>query len=120
VNALSTSDVAAASATAPGGNGNALVLADLGKSRQIDGFTFTEFYGNLGGRVGRDSASAKDDQVTSGSLLTQARSLRSDSSGVSLDEEAAKLIQFQKSYEAAAKLISVLNDLTDTLIGVIR
>jgi flagellar hook-associated protein 1 FlgK len=120
VNPLSPSDIAAASVTAAGGNQNALALADLGSSRQIDGFTFAEFYGNVAGRVGRDAASAQQDQQTGSALLSQARSFRSDTSGVSLDEEAAKLIQFQKSYQAAAKLISVLNDLTDTLIGVIR
>ncbi len=119
-NPLGASDVAAASAAAPGGNGNALVLADLGKSKQVSGFTFVEFYGNLAGSVGRDVATAKSDQQTYGSLLTQARSFRSDSSGVSLDEEAANLIQFQKSYQAAAKLISVLDELTTTLIGIIK
>ena len=117
---LATSDIAAASAASPGGNGNALVLADLGKSKQIGGFTFVEFYGNLAGSVGRDVAGAQSDQQTYGALLTQARSFRSDSSGVSLDEEAAKLIQFQKSYQAAAKLVSVLDELTTTLIGIIR
>ncbi len=119
-NPLATSDIAAASATAPGGNGNALSLADLGKSKQIGGFTFVEFYGNLAGRVGRDVATAHSDQQTYGSLLTQARSFRSDSSGVSLDEEAANLVQFQRSYQAAAKLVTVLDELTTTLIGIIR
>ena len=119
-NPLATSDIAAASASAPGGNGNALALGDLARSKQIGGFTFIEFYGNLAGRVGRDVATAQGDQQTFGALLTQARSFRSDSSGVSLDEEAAKLIQFQKSYQATAKLVSVLNDLTNTLIGIIR
>ncbi|MEO8128409.1 MAG: flagellar hook-associated protein FlgK [Bryobacteraceae bacterium] len=119
-NKLAPSDIAAAAATAPGGNGNALALADLGKSKQPNGFTFVEAYGNLAGHVGRDVAAAQSDQQTFGALLTQAQSFRSDSSGVSLDEEAANLIQFQKGYQAAAKLISVLNDLTDTLIGIIR
>jgi len=79
-----------------------------------------EFYGNLAGRVGRDVANAQGDQQTFVALLIQAQSFRSDSSGVSLDEEAAKLIQFQKSYQAAAKLVSVLNGLTDTLLGIIQ
>jgi flagellar hook-associated protein 1 FlgK len=120
VNAIAPSEIAAASVTAQGGNGNALLLADLGKSKQINGFTFTEFYGNLSGRVGGDLATAIDDQQSTKSLLTQARNIRNESSGVSLDEEAAKLIQFQKSYEASAKLISVLNDMMDVLIGIVR
>jgi flagellar hook-associated protein 1 FlgK len=117
---LNPGDIAAASATAPGGNGNSLALADLAQSKEINGFTFTEFYGNLGGRVGRDLASARDDQQSHGALLAQAQSLRSSASGVSLDEEAAKLIGFQKSYQAAAKLISVLNDLTNSLMGILK
>jgi flagellar hook-associated protein 1 FlgK len=52
--------------------------------------------------------------------LAQAQSLRSSASGVSLDEEAAKLIGFQKSYQAAAKLISVLNELTNSLMGILK
>jgi flagellar hook-associated protein 1 FlgK len=120
VNPLNPGDIAAASVTAPGGNGNSLALADLAQSKEINGFTFTEFYGNLGGRVGRDLASARDDQQSHGALLAQAQSLRSSASGVSLDEEAAKLIGFQKSYQAAAKLISVLNDLTNSLMGILK
>ncbi len=120
VNALNPEDIAAASAAAPGGNANALALADLGRSRQVNGFTFTEFYGNLAGRVGRDVATAQNDQQSRGALLTQAKSLREASSGVSIDEEAAKLIEFQKSYQAAAKMISVLNDMLDTLMGILK
>jgi len=119
-NPLATSDLAAASGSAPGGNGNALALGDLRNLKEVGGFTFVEFYGNLAGRVGRDVANAQGDQQTFGALLIQAQSFRSDSSGVSLDEEAAKLIQFQKSYQAAAKLVSVLNGLTDTLLGIIQ
>ena len=40
--------------------------------------------------------------------------------GVSLDAEAAKLLQFQQAYSAMGKFISVLNDLTDTVMNIIR
>jgi flagellar hook-associated protein FlgK len=39
---------------------------------------------------------------------------------VSLDEEAARLLQFQKSYQAAAKLVSVLSEITDSVMTLIR
>lgn len=120
VNPLTTADVAAAAGSAPGGNGNALTLASLSRSKEIDGFTFSEYYGNLAGRVGRDVASAKGDVETRSALLSQAKSFRSQGSEVSLDEEAAKLLAFQKSYEASARLINALNDMTDSVLSLLR
>ncbi len=112
--------IAAALAAAPGGNGNALQLARLSGQPLVDGFTFTQFYGNLSARVGRDLSTAKNSAVSQQKLLTQAQRLRSEASSVSLDEEAAHLIQVQRSYQAAGKLIGILQELTQTLIGLIR
>jgi len=46
--------------------------------------------------------------------------MREEISGVSLDEEAAQMIEYQRAYQAAAQLVSVLNDLTDTLLSMLR
>ena len=97
-----------------------LQLASLASSKEISGFTLTEFYGNVAGRIGRDLTSARDDQQASGSLLLQAKTLRADKSAVSLDEEAARLMEFQKSYQAAAKLVGVLTAVADTILGLIK
>ncbi len=119
-NGFTPDQVAAAVPGAPGGNGNALTLAALANAPQSNGLTFTQNYGNLAGRVGQDLATARDNQSSQQSLVTQARSLRSQASGVSLDEEAAHLLEVQQAYQAAGKLISVLNSLGDTLLGIIR
>lgn len=120
VNSLSPDQIAAALPTAPGGNGNALILAKLGNAKAVDGATFAEFYGALAGRVGGDLAAARDTHDTEQQLLTQAQNLRQQSSGVSLDEEATKLIEFERAYQATSKLIGVLNDLSQTAIDIIR
>ena len=120
VTAIAPQDIAAASADAPGSNGNALAIAQLASSGQIDGFTFSEFYGNLAAQVGRDVAAARDDQRTEEQLLSQARSLRQQIAGVDLNEEAARLIEFQRAYQASARLISVLDDLADTVINLLK
>jgi flagellar hook-associated protein 1 FlgK len=120
VNPLAASDIAAASSLAPGGNGNAIALASLAQSKEVDGFTLTGFYGNLAGRVGRDLAAARADVTTRSALLSQAKSFRAQSTEVSLDEEAAKLLAFQKSYEASAKLINALTDMTDSVLSLLR
>jgi flagellar hook-associated protein 1 FlgK len=53
-------------------------------------------------------------------MVNQLEAQRQSTSGVNLDEEAANLIKYQKSYEAAAKMITIGSDLLDTVIGMIR
>ena len=50
--------IAAASSTSPGGNGNIIAVAQLATAPAVNGFTFTQFYGNLGAQVGNDVATA--------------------------------------------------------------
>jgi flagellar hook-associated protein 1 FlgK len=66
----------------------------------------------LSGEVGRDVAQAQQDQTQYQDLLTQAQQTRSQQTGVSLDAEAAKLLQVQQAYQAVGKLVNVLSDLT--------
>lgn len=120
VNSLTPDQIAAALPGAASGNGNALNLAQLADARNLNGYTLAQFYGNLGGRVGNDVSAARDSQTTKQNLLTQAQALREQVSGVSLDEEAAHLIAFQRSYQATAKLLTVLNGLTETLMNIIH
>jgi flagellar hook-associated protein 1 FlgK len=119
VNPLTPDQIAAALPGAPGGNGNTLNLAALANGKTLNNYTFAQFYGNLSGRVGRDLLAAKDNQSTKQQLLNQAQTLRQQDSGVSLDQEAEHLIAFQRSYQANAKMLTVLDSLTQTLIGII-
>jgi flagellar hook-associated protein 1 FlgK len=120
VTAITEDQIAAASAGSPGGNGNALDIADLLHAKAVNGFTFIEHFGNLGAQVGRDIANAKQDQQDQSSLVAQAHSLRDQVSGVDINEEAAKLLEIQRAYQAAGKIMNILNELTDTVIGLIQ
>jgi flagellar hook-associated protein 1 FlgK len=117
---LTAADLAAASAGLPGGNGNAIALAQLAAAKTLNGFTFSEAVGNLGAKVGRELNDAREARVTQSSLLGQARTLRDQKQAVSLDEEAALLLAFQKNYEASARIITVIDELTETMLNVIR
>jgi len=119
VTAITPDQIAAASASAPGGNGNAIALTQLSSAATVNGFTFTQAFGDLSAQVGRDVSTAQQDQTQSQDLVTQAQQQRQTQSGVSLDEEAAKLLQFQQAYQAVGKLVSVLNSLTQTVINMI-
>lgn len=112
-------ELSAALPEAPGGNGNSLRLAALANSKEIDGFTFTEFYGGLASRLGRDLSEARDNVQLHSDLLTQSQALRHANQGVSLDEEAAHMIEFQRAYQASAQFLKVLNDLTEVVIHLV-
>ena len=103
-----------------GGNGNALALAALAISPELGGFTFTEYYGQIASKVGGAIAAYTVDRQSQSLLLSQARSLRDQESAVDLNEEAAQLLEYQRSYQAVAKMIEVLDELTEVVIGLLR
>jgi len=118
-NPLTPDQLAAASADAPGGNGNALALSALATARVVNGYTFSAAFGNLGGQAGQDISDARNQQQAQQNLLTQAQNLRSQVSGVDLDQEAASLINEQQAYQATAKMFDILNTLDNTVLGMI-
>jgi flagellar hook-associated protein 1 FlgK len=65
-------------------------------------------------------STATDNQTTKEQLLSQAQTFRQQVSAVSLDQEAVNLVSFQRSYEANAKMMTVLTSLTETLMGLIH
>jgi len=105
-------------------NGVPLALAQLADpvaaADQIDGLSYSQYYGQMAGRVGSDLAEARNNQQVQQSILTQSKALRDQFSGVNLNEEAAILIQFQRAYQATSRFITILDDLTETAINIIR
>ena len=61
------------------------------------------------------SAQTAADDLSRG-VAAAAESARADGSGVNLDEEAARLIQYQQSYQAAAKVLQVAQSIFDSLL----
>jgi len=121
--ALNDPRLIAASGTiagAPGDNTNAQAIANLANSGIIGGSTIIDFYSKIVADAGADAQSANTYVKFQTSLVNQLETQRQATSGVSLDEEAVNLVQYQKSFEAAAKMISVGNDLLDTIIGMVR
>lgn len=117
---IGAGELAAAPPEAPGGNGNALQLAGLFQSRSVNNFTFTQYFGEISGRVGKLLDVARQDARAQTQMVAQSKALRAGQSGVSLDEEAANLIVFQRAYQAASQLIRTLDEMTETLINMKR
>jgi len=107
-------------------NRNALQLVNLQNRATVGidpnfpastGANFTDAYGDLVERVGTLTSQARVDQEATSAILKQATDNRDSVSAVSLDEEAAKLIQFEQYYQASAQIIQVARNLFDTLIN---
>jgi len=125
VNAAVSGDlglVAAASAGgAPGDGSGALALADLQRATNLTGGsqTYEAYFNGMLTRLGvsvRDASGTSQAQAATIAHLDQ---LRASVSGVSLDEEMVAMVQYQKGYEAAAKVISTIDDMIEQLFAMV-
>jgi flagellar hook-associated protein 1 FlgK len=106
----------------PGDNTQARALAGLRDARPLNSgtTTFGDFWTELVYDVGQDRKIAQSEQKTRGEVVRQIENLRDSVSGVSLDEEAAGMMRFQRAYEANARFFSVINQTLDTLLSMGR
>ena len=113
-------------ATDPGppvaSNGIALKLAglDTNPAGQINGMSFSQYYGSLAAQVGNALNSANTSAAAQSQAVTQAKNLQQQFSGVSIDEEAVRLVQLQSSYQAASKVVTVVDQITQSLMNMIQ
>jgi flagellar hook-associated protein 1 FlgK len=97
-------------------NRNARAMQGLGDAAFVDGARMIDRYAELVSDVGtrtQSAAAAKDMSVR---LHDDAERARSEMSGVNLDEEAARLLQYQQAYQAAAKVVAAANEMFRTLL----
>ena len=117
VDAIAASDTAA---NLPGGSDNAVALAQLQFVVQLIGASTTTldgFYQQMVARVGVDADQANRlTQVQTG-VLEAAETRRAATSGVNLDEEMSDMVRFQKSYNAAARMVTTVDEMLDTIIS---
>ncbi|MBD3216659.1 MAG: flagellar hook-associated protein FlgK [candidate division Zixibacteria bacterium] len=112
--------IAASLSGGPGDGSNALAVAEiLSQSRvmQDGSTTIREFYGSIVGGLGIESMEATNYKDNYGLLVRQIENQRQSVQGVSLDEEMTNLVRFQNAYEAAARVITAMDQALDTLIN---
>lgn len=104
-------------------NDIALNIATLGNEPvQIDGknITIIDYLGSVMGKAGGYAKNAREMKESSEAMLTIMERQRESISGVSIDEEMANLIKYQYSYQAAARLIGVAEQMFTTLFEAFR
>ncbi len=97
-------------------NGNALLMMSLRDAAIVGGRSPTDAWALALSEIGVRTQGGKTSAEISGAVATNAESMRSANAGVNLDEEAATLIQYQQSYQAAAKVLQVAQALFDALL----
>ncbi len=96
-------------------NGTADALAQLATPDltsgvgAVNGMSYMDDYSSIASDLGSQASNAATAETTQTQLLTQAQTMRSQISGVSLNDQAAQLLQFQQAYEASAQTLSTIN-----------
>lgn len=101
-----------------GDGGNALALSRLEKAKLTAlGTTSTDYLQAMVAALGVDAQHASLMVENQESLVNQLTNQRDSVMGVNLDEEMTKMVQYQHSYNAAARVISAMDEMLDTLIN---
>jgi flagellar hook-associated protein 1 FlgK len=127
INFISSGRVNGAGETNPGDNTTANSIAELQYKRisfttKSEGTTFDTlegYYNSLTAKVGSYTSTAEYNYNFFESLAKDLDARQKEVSGVNLDEEMSNLLKFQQAYTAAAKLITVSEQMMDTLIQMI-
>ncbi len=125
VDYLSTGHVNGAGEVNSGDNTTALSVADLASkivtistdSKGPTETTLIDYYASLVSIVGSDTEQASFNTSYTTTLADDLDARQQSISGVNLDEEMTKLIQYQNSYKAAAKLVTTADELFQTVLA---
>jgi flagellar hook-associated protein 1 FlgK len=105
-------------------NGNAQKLAQLARpsdpADMLDGLSYIGYFGKISSHAGRELANARLEAQSRGLMAVQARNMREEISGVSLDEEAIRLVEYQRAYQASARMVTVLDELIEMAVNIGR
>jgi len=88
-----------------------LKLSDTGE------ITFGDYYEDFIAELGSSTQEAERMVTNQEALLTQLTNRKESIAGVSLDEETANMVRFQHAFQANARVISVMDELLDTIIN---
>lgn len=113
-------NVAVSSDGTPGNSDVALEIARLRSARLLsDGVSLAEGYQQWVTELGAQAKAAADSAESQRLLVGHLEDARESAQGVSLDEEMAQLITFQTAYGAAARIISAVDEMMDTLLRMV-
>ncbi|MBQ0051726.1 MAG: flagellar hook-associated protein FlgK [Treponema sp.] len=127
VNSAIKSDVLSVAAAYPNNQGKSMIgdgraaveIASIRNTSVMIGKdrTFDDYFANSVTNVALKGEQAETNMLSQNAIMNDLRDLRDSISGVNIDEELAEIIKFQHGYNAAAKFVSVMDSLLDTVIN---
>lgn len=100
----------------PGDNSNCLKITGLQDKALINNSTINDYYNSIASDIGLEVSQNKQTLASTKDAMVQLQNMRDNTSGVSIDEEMLMLIQYQTGYEAAAKYLSTVDEMLNTLM----
>jgi len=117
--ASSSRSIAASQNGTAGDNTAAIAIGNLLHNPVFNGSSVTDQYGSLVFNIGSDVANAQASFKEHDALATQLQNRVQSISGVSVDEETVQILQFQRSFQASAKLISAVDQMMQTALAMV-
>jgi flagellar hook-associated protein 1 FlgK len=114
----SPSEIAAATAgQGSGDNSNAAALAALATKPIANGLTPTDFYSDFVTALGSMVSQVQTENTAQNASVTQLQTARDSLSSVNLNDEAAFMQQFERSYQAASRVFAILNTIMSSALN---
>jgi len=110
---------ASTAATLTGDGSNALALSDIRSELLMNGGTQTieEYYSDTIGRLGAEAKGVFIDAEGQRLVMNQISARRENVRGVSINEEATNLIVFQRAYQAAARIVTMVDEMMQSVLN---
>jgi flagellar hook-associated protein 1 FlgK len=104
-------------------NGNANTLAALGSPNTPNGLNGGEnlvtYFAGIASAAGQENQTAQQNEQSQQQVVSQVTATRDQISGVSLDGQAAQVLQLQRGYQAVSQVLTIVNDMLTSLLDVI-
>jgi flagellar hook-associated protein 1 len=100
-----------------GDNSNSVLLASLSNSTVVNGSTPTNYYSQFVSQLGSTVSQVQTDNTSYSASVTQIQSQINSLSGVNLNDEAASMQQFERAYQAASEVFTILNQVYASAIN---
>ncbi|MGR3301215.1 MAG: flagellar hook-associated protein FlgK [Candidatus Scalindua sp.] len=110
--------IAVAATASQGDNTNALRLLNLQNTASTNSATFSDFLHSIVAQLGIETAEKASEKESFKLLLTNLENRRQEIAGVSIEEEMINTIRFQQAFQASARFISVISEMSDILMRI--
>jgi flagellar hook-associated protein 1 FlgK len=119
---VTADQLALGNATQSNGVANSLaqLAATTDPTQQINGLSPQDYFAQIASGIGRQLSTATSQASVDQTNLTSAQAARQQQSGVSLDTEAINITSYQRAYEASARLVSIIDQLTQEEVQILK